>query len=142
MSKSKIPSDATIEDVISTLKDAEEYVRGVLGNMHRAKKELGSGEVRVRIGTTGQGITPHYQVETIPNLTDEDLAKILSFAATSPDDSDDEKYFPAYHGSAHTLLDWDLTQIQYANWSSKYLAFNQVENLLGVLRGVHPAPPR
>ena len=58
MSKSKVPSDATIDSVINTLNGPEEYVRGVLGNMYQAKKELGPrpGDVHVRIGITGRGL--------------------------------------------------------------------------------------
>ena len=78
MSKSKISSDATIEGVINTLDNPKEYVRGVLGNMHRAKKELRSGDVRVRIGTTGRGISPHYLIEDMPCLTNEDWDDIMN----------------------------------------------------------------
>ena len=56
MSKCKMPSDATIEGVINTLDNPKEYVRGVVENMHRAKKGLGPGDVYVSIGITDRGV--------------------------------------------------------------------------------------
>ena len=142
MSKSKISSDATIEGVINTLDNPKEYVRGVLENMHRAKKELRSGDVRVRIGTTGRGISPHYLIEDMPCLTNEDWDDIMNPPPASDEGDDDEKYYFAYHGKNHGLLDLESMQLRGLNWSSKFTTFDEVKNLLGVLRGVRPAPPQ
>lgn len=48
--------DAVVEDVLSTLANPEEYVRGIVSIMSQLRSE--HGDVVVRIGTTGQGFSP------------------------------------------------------------------------------------
>jgi hypothetical protein len=53
--------DARIEDVLITLANPEEFVRGILGSFHEEK--FNRNEAVVRIGTSGKGVQPHYSIE-------------------------------------------------------------------------------
>ena len=111
------PSD-TLTDILDTLKNPSEYVRGVLGNLMICKKEYGSA--CVRIGTTGGGISPHYRIEPA--------------AEFSRDDWLDERFWQAYDGRNHKRLDWGFSELRDQHWSPKAMNFDDVQNLLGKLR--------
>ncbi len=109
---SKLKPDATIEDVIRTLLDPEEYVRVVLGNMQACRQK--HGDTIVRIGVTGQGKVPSHKV-------------------TFREDGE-ERLFGAYDGrNAFTDV-----QIHTNTWSTNAMTFGEVQNLLGDLRGWKP----
>jgi hypothetical protein len=111
------PSD-TLSDILDTLKEPSEYVRGVLGNLMTCKKEHGSA--CVRIGTTGGGISPHYRIE--PD------------GAFSRDDWLEEKFWQAYNGRNHKKLDWGFAELRDQHWSPSSMSFDEVQSLLGKLR--------
>ena len=54
-------SDANIEDILHTLSDPEEYVRGIVGSFIREGFDL--DKAVVRIGISGTGVFPHYCIE-------------------------------------------------------------------------------
>ncbi len=54
--------DATIDDLVESLDDPEDYVRGALDNLHaEVMKEPNS---RLTIGITGYGVYPNYKIDT------------------------------------------------------------------------------
>jgi hypothetical protein len=106
---SQLKPDATIADVAQTLLEPEEYVRVVLGNMHACKQK--HKDAIVRIGITGQGKVPSHKV--------------------TYRDNGDEKLFGAYDGR-NPFTD---VQIHTDTWSSNFMTYQEVQNLLGSLRG-------
>lgn len=53
--------DAGIEDVLITLADPEEFVRGILGSF--VQEGFDRERALVRIGVSGTGLQPHYCIE-------------------------------------------------------------------------------
>ncbi|MGA2054401.1 MAG: hypothetical protein ABSG88_03770 [Bradyrhizobium sp.] len=53
--------DARIENVVQTLDDPEDYLRGIIGSF--VSNRFSRDEAVVRIGTSGKGITPNYSIE-------------------------------------------------------------------------------
>jgi hypothetical protein len=116
-------SHLRLVDVIDTLDRPEEYLRGILQNMMLCKRRHGSANVL--IGTTGRGIAPHYRIE--PDQPDLDIW-LDSKTDLSP-------FFIAYHGRSHKRLDWGLSELQHASWSMEASSLEDVQLLLGKLRG-------
>jgi hypothetical protein len=87
MPNTQISNDVVISDILPTLDNPEQYVRGVFGNMVEYRKVHGTAVVR--IGTTGRGIAPHYRVQVEHSAIGE-LAGYL--------DDDPSGYFMAFHG--------------------------------------------
>ena len=126
MARPKLPENATISDVLGLLENAEEFVRGALGNMTAFKKKHGSAFVR--IGVTGIGAFPHYRVE--PAGSADDFLK--DFIAG---DKNLERHFTAYHGRNHKQLDWGVAELRGEHWSTGIMNYDAIQHLLGELRG-------
>lgn len=64
-----IDENATITDLVNNglMRDSAKYVKGVCGNCYRQYQERGwLGEhIRIRIGRTGNGTSPHYTLEYV-----------------------------------------------------------------------------
>ena len=114
-----LPRDATIASVIHTLDKPEDYVRGVLGNMLHHKREFGGAQVR--IGTTGRGIVPHYQIEAKGSFETTALADALFKDVV-------------FNGRNHERLPWDWTETKGDHWGTATMSFEEVQGLLGDLR--------
>ena len=106
--------------------------------MLACKKEHGTAFVR--IGTTGRGIVPHYRVE--PELTKEHIKEMdKAFKHYVAEEKEDAwkmilpTQFVAYHGSNHKRLDWGIRELQPVHWSMGRMSYEDVQNLLGELRG-------
>ena len=121
MGKHELAGKSTICDIIEKLDDPEEYLRSVLENMLACRKKHGTAFVR--IGTTGRGIAPHYQVA--PEFTWDSFAKEELLAAQ----------FVAFHGRSHKQFNWGIEELQLEHWSDGTMSFDEVQNLLGSLRG-------
>jgi hypothetical protein len=106
----RLPTDATIADVIPTLQNPEEYLRVVLDNMFRCKQERDSP--LVRIGITGTGQVPYHRV---------------SFTGANGD----EELFGAFDGR-HPFKEGNTLE---RSWSSATLTIEEVQELLGQQRG-------
>ncbi|WLA39754.1 hypothetical protein QNJ95_44180 [Bradyrhizobium elkanii] len=50
-----------LSDVLHTLSDPEEYVRGIVGSF--VAHEFNRDEAVIRIGVSGSGIIPNYYIE-------------------------------------------------------------------------------
>jgi len=126
-------SDATLVDLIGTLKDPESYLCGVLQNMSAWKKANGSAYVNV--GTTGRGVVPHYRVG--PSFDGLEFGKNLDMS--NPDDLGEflreySKHCNAFHGSSHKRLEWGVMELRNGSWSSCQMSYADVQGLLGNLR--------
>ena len=117
MVREKLTNDATITDIVESLKRPVEYVRRVYGNMLDFEKEHGAAFVR--IGMTGRGIAPNYRIE--PGELDNYL---------------DDKWLDcsAFSGLSHKKSDWGIYDLRGEHWSVKGMNCNEVQTLLGSLR--------
>jgi hypothetical protein len=113
----KIAPDSTIADVVDTLIDRENYLRGVVGNLSPRHRQHGSAVVR--IGITGEGKAPHYRVETPPDAPGNQPGRT------------------AFNGRNHEILvDDDLMMEQ--NWSERSMTLAEVRTLLGQVMSIRP----
>lgn len=118
--------DETLREVSERLSNAEDYVRGVLGNMAKYRRK--SLIPTVRIGTTGQGLVPHYRIQ--PKANDDDLSTAMeSFGEYLT-------HVEAFNGRNHKTMDWTALQIRGEHWSRGMMTFEEVQLLLGELRGI------
>jgi hypothetical protein len=114
--------DARIEDVLLTLADPEEYVRGILEALS-TRNSIGN-EAVVRIGTSGSGVQPYYSIEE-----GEDAETI-----TMPDGMMIRRYRhrAVFHGRSHKQILED--EFMGTSWSSVGETFAEVQSILGRLR--------
>src|SRR5690348_15023485 len=59
--RSKMEADSTLDEVLYTLSDPEEYVRGMVGSFDTYK--FNREQAVIRIGVSGAGIIPNYYIE-------------------------------------------------------------------------------
>jgi hypothetical protein len=120
--------DARIEDVLLTLADPEEYVRGILEALS-TRNSIGN-EAVVRIGTSGSGVQPYYSIEE-----GEDAETI-----TMPDGMMIRRYRHrvVFHGRSHKQILED--EFMGTSWSSVGETFAEVQSILGRL-GVSKCGP-
>jgi hypothetical protein len=120
--------DARIEDVLDTLDDPEEFVRGIAGSFHHHPEKFNRDEAVVRIGTSGKGTQPHYCIEegggesvktlTLPNGTTTTIRGYRKRAV--------------FHGRSHKPILED--EFMGINWSSAVATYAEVQSILGTLR--------
>jgi hypothetical protein len=113
MAEKEIPENATIEDVLPTLKSPEGYVRGVFGHLHECKAK--HGNAFVRIGTSGRGLIPYYRV------------------VCKHEGDENETVFNAFYGDNHNSF--KTVEASNGTWSSAAMSYEEVQNLLGKIRG-------
>lgn len=110
--------DAKIEDVVPTLSNPIEYLRGIVGSF--VEHGFDRGKSIVRIGVTGRGIVPNYSIET---PCEQQLGPLHSSVS-------ERKVF---NGSSHNEI---LDDSPYGDgWSSRSSTFDEVQDLLGKVRG-------
>jgi hypothetical protein len=113
-------TDARIEDVLDTLADPEEFVRGILESFFREK--FNRDEATVRIGTSGRGIWPHYSGEEGEVETPLPSGKTVR----------GYRHRAIFHGRSHKPILED--EARGINWSSAAATFAEVQSVLGRLR--------
>ncbi len=103
--------NARIADIIETLSDAEDYVRGIVGSFteHSFVKERSS----VTIGISGTGLYPNYFIQE-PSETAPGRRRIV------------------FNGRSHREILEDAFWGE--SWSSTAMSFAEVQSLLGDLR--------
>lgn len=115
----QIPSNARVSDILNTLADPTEYVRGILGSFieHRFDKATSI----VRIGVSGRGIAPNYSIETPcePDPKARSKSHVLNRSV--------------FNGKNHGEFLDDVPIGE--KWSSEGMNFLEVQGLLGQLRG-------
>ena len=125
MPQEHIPKDATINDVVEKMRRPDEYVRQLLGHMHKLKSE--SPNLVVRIGVTGRGVAPHYRIDR------------RSVGTAIFGDGPMIEFTPlaAFHGSSHEPLVPEGEEpdiLREEHWSTAHMTFEEVQALLGRLR--------
>jgi hypothetical protein len=115
---SRIEPNSRVSDVLHTLADPIEYVRGIVGSFvtHRFDRATSI----VRIGVSGRGIVPNYSIET-PCVLDP-AARIKTYVSKRH----------VFNGRNHEefLDDCPIGE----RWSSEGMSFSEVQMLLGQLR--------
>jgi len=118
--------DARITDIIGTLADPEEYVRGIVGSfiVHSFDKQRSE----IRIGVSGRGIFPNYSI--VEPCEPEELnieGQGVSLKITS---SVGKRM--VFHGQSHREILEDSAWGE--SWSPAAMSFAEVQALLGDLR--------
>ncbi len=119
-------SNSRIQDVLPTLNDPEEYVRGIVASFIHGK--FSPDEATIRIGVSGDGYAPHYCIEqgsvTVELSGQEPLLvgkKITGY----------QRRF-VFDGRSHKPILGD--QPKGMGWSSEAMTFAEVQAILGNLR--------
>jgi hypothetical protein len=115
MARDVIAPDSTLEDVESTLLDAEKLVANVLWTMGACRKE--NGNALVRIGITGEGKAPFHKVTF---LSDDGV----------------EQLYGSYFGRNKD----ETYQVHERTWSSRAMTYEEVQTQLGRIRGFVKKP--
>jgi len=118
--------DARITDIIESLADAEDYVRGIMGSFieHSFDKQ----QSQIRIGVSGKGVFPNYSIvepcepEERPIESQGVSLKITSSVGKRM----------VFHGQSHREILEDSAWGE--SWSSAAMSFAEVQTLLGDLR--------
>jgi hypothetical protein len=102
-----------ISDVLHTLADPVEYVRGIVQSF--VEYQFDRARSIVRIGTSGRGIVPNYSIETPHEHNPDVFVKRHVFNGRSHKEILDDSFIGE-------------------NWSSHGMSFLEVQSLLGQLR--------
>jgi hypothetical protein len=108
--------DATIDDLVQSLDDPEDYVRRALDNLYaEVRKEPNS---RLTIGITSYGVYPNYKID---------------FPA-EPEKLDRQYIAPpkVFSGWTHQELA-DPSSVRYEQWSAASVSLIELQALLGNL---------
>jgi hypothetical protein len=119
-------ADARITDVIHTLDDPVDFVRGIVGTFfaYPFDKKVAV----VRIGVSGKGIIPNYCIEQYC----EPISNTLEVGAAALEISTNIELRHCFHGRNHKeILDDSFIG---ENWSSASMNLAEVQTLLGQLR--------
>ena len=112
----RLPDEATIRDVIPRLRDAEDYLCGVLRRMHEWLKTHQCESVFVSIGVMGKGVHPNYRLSRL-------------FRDSGFIDQAD-----AYEGRTHALFERQARNLFNETWSGTWTSQEEVLALLGEVR--------
>ena len=106
-----------IDDVLHTLADPVEYIRGIVGSF--VEYRFDKADSVIRIGISGLGIVPNYSIET---PCDPDPSRMNSRVSKRH----------VFNGRNHRefLDDCPIGE----SWSSESMTFTEVQTLLGRLR--------
>jgi hypothetical protein len=109
--------DATVDDLIGSLDDPEDYVRRVLGNLQtEASRDPNS---RLTIGITSYGVNPDYKIDAPVE------GKKLDMRYMTP--------IKVFSGQTHQEL-VDPSSDRYEHWSSASTSLVELQVLLDQLR--------
>jgi hypothetical protein len=119
--------DSRIEDILHTLKDPEEFVRGIVGSFIEGR--FNRDEAIVRIGVSGIGVAPHYCIEQGRKMTE--LNGQIDPKLKGGEISRYQRR-TIFNGRTHNPILED--QFKGNSWSSATMTFAEVQTLLGSLR--------
>lgn len=122
MPRPRLPEDATAITISDTVDNPEEYIRGMLANLHESIKI--EKDSQVTIGVTGQGKVPNYKID-VPNFT------IKLFEQLDPVTI--HKPIRVFSGRTHKQI-YDPSQVQHENWSRKSTTLEELKQKLGDIR--------
>jgi hypothetical protein len=110
--------NSRVSDVLHTLADPVEYVRGIAGSF--VEYQFDKTTSIVRIGISGSGIVPNYSIET---PCEPDPAALIKTWVSKRH---------VFNGRSHKeILDDSFIG---ESWSSDGMTFSEVQSLLGQLR--------
>jgi hypothetical protein len=119
--------DARIADILPTLKDPVEYVRGVVGSFF--SYTFDKGKAIIRIGVSGKGTFPNYCIEQHRDP----ISTTLEVGEATVEFTTTFEHRHCYRGRNHKeILDDSFIG---EKWSSASMSFAEVQTLLGKLRG-------
>jgi hypothetical protein len=121
--------DATIADVLATLASSEGYVRGMLENMYKCKREHGTATAR--IGITGGGVAPNYRIEFENEGLKIGAASFLKIGIEG-----------VFDGRSHRSIEWidevaqekEEVPVRDEHWSNRSMTIDDVKAFLGRIR--------
>ena len=112
-------SNSRIGDVLHTLSDPEEFVRGILGTF--IGENFSRDEAVIRIGVSGKGIAPHYCIEQGSDLSHITIGSLQTEVRAYAKSA-------VFHGQSHNqILDNECKGI---SWSSATMTFAEVQAIL------------
>jgi hypothetical protein len=106
-----------IDDVLHTLADPIEYIRGIVGSF--VEYRFDRAESIIRIGISGHGIVPNYSIETPCEPNPAQMNSRVS-----------KRYVLNGRNHREILGDCPIGE----SWSSESMTFSEVQTLLGRLR--------
>jgi hypothetical protein len=104
-------SDARITDIVETLADAEEYVRGIVHSF--IEYSFDKEQSTITIGVSGTGLYPNYFIQ-------------------EPSEGPPGRRRTVFNGRSHREILED--SFWGEGWSSAAMSFHEVQSLLGQLR--------
>ena len=134
----------TIRSLVAkhTLNAPNTYVLGVLRNMAAWRREHPDSVPIVRVGVSGDGRAPHYRVSPLPAGVGIDdnpeiaIEEIDQWLAAKRTGEDPHGHFAVYRGTGHGELELSPAELTTHNWSGARMTYEEVEALLGELRGI------
>lgn len=135
-----LADDVTLRDLVRahTLNQPVRYVRGLLENMVACRQRFGTATVQ--LGITGEGRSPHYRVSPVPD-PEEDFETSLDYTVDAWNTGHDpQQRYAAFHGMSHDPLAIAPNELKGGHWSSGRSDFEEVQALLGELRGLSGNP--
>jgi hypothetical protein len=114
--------NARLNDILHTLEDPIEYVRGIVGSFVEYQYDKTSSIVR--LGISGAGIVPNDSIE----MPCEPIPEVVKGRQITRYTSERR----VFNGRNHREF-WDDSPIS-ENWSSEGMTFSEVQALLGHLR--------
>ena len=109
-----IPTGSTIASIADGLKAPVEYVRNVLERLNEARREH-CGDPRVRLALQSDPTAPDYEV-----------IEIMDYETGQP------MQLAAYSGRTHKAISFE--KADFVNWSQENCSFQEVKDLIGILR--------
>jgi hypothetical protein len=124
-SREQLPKDATATGITDMLDDPEEYIRGMMANLHEALKI--EKESQATIGVTGTGKVPHYKID-VP-----EHGEFLEMSHS----------ILVFNGRTHERI-YDPSQVHPRSWSGRSNTLDELKEKLGELRskGKRPLKPK
>ena len=111
--------DSRIEDILHTLSDPVDFVRGIVGSF--TGEAFSRSQAITRIGISGKGLAPHYCIEQGRVIHKVAGSEIISYERRA-----------IFHGRTHNPILED--QFKGWSWSSAAMTLDEVQALLGKLR--------
>ena len=116
----RIASDSRVNDLVGTLADPIEYVRGIIGNFvgHQCDRETDV----VRIGVAGIGFAPHYKIEHPTTIDIFGTPRVIWAARI-------------FHGRNHREMEaFENNDTRDEHWSTRTMTYSDLAALIGELR--------
>lgn len=116
----QIPADSKVSDIVRTLDDPIEYVRGIIGNF--VGEQYNRATDVVRIGVAGIGFAPNYKIESPSTFDLRGEPRVVWEARI-------------YHGRNHKEIEaFTNNDTRDEHWSTQTMTYDELTALIGELR--------